>query len=415
MIRNNTDSAHERKPGLPRAGVPGNLQRVSLMATASPGSQKTRAIMGQRSVKLRVVGGFLLVFAGGEPASAATPAATPASCDPDGQLRYVCGPVNAEDVHRLGNTRWLITSGMDGPLGGGAPARGHVYLVDTAAKTWSDWFPGTNPVFRHDAATFKDCPGPLDTTRFSAHGLSVTERSAGRFRLYVTGHGAREAIEIFDVDARAAQPAISWIGCVVLPEKVSANSVAILPDGGFVTTKFMDRSLPQGEAFGQIMRGEINGQLYEWHPGGKVEAIPGTEMSGPNGIAVSPNGRTIFVAAFGSRELVRFDRGGGGAPSRQSVSLPITPDNVHWTAAGKLIAAGGNYAAPVAGAPPTATGWSVLEVDPQSLAFRRVAGADQNARMQGISAAFAVGNVIWVGTYSGDRIGYLPAMQPRQE
>jgi sugar lactone lactonase YvrE len=349
---------------------------------------------------------------------AATPAGAAASCDPDGTLRFVCGPVNAEDILRLGDTRWLVASGLDGPLNGGAPARGHLYLIDHQTKRFVDWFPGDNPAFRHDRTMFPGCPGPLDTASFSAHGLAVREHVPGRrYRIYVTSHGAREAIEVFEAEfqvraGRVPGPevAISWVGCVVLPDNVSANGVATLPDGGFITTQFMDRSLPLTEAFGQIRRGQVNGRLYEWHPDGKLEPIAGSEMSGPNGIAVSPDGNTIYVAAFGTRELVRFQRGAGGL-RRHAVSLPITPDNVHWTADGKLIVAGSNYTAPAAaGAPPPAgSGWSVLEVEPRTLAARRIAGAGQAARMQGISAAILVGDTVWVGTYSGNRVGYLPA------
>ena len=350
--------------------------------------------------------GFITVGSS-QVARAAAPAGAPAAgCEPDGPLNYVCGPVNAEDLVRLGNTRWLVTSGMDGPLNGGAAARGHLYLVDHERKTWSDWFPGTSPVFRQDTTLFKDCPGPVDPTRFSAHGLSVREQAAGRFRLYITAHGAREAIEVFDIDARGAQPSITWTGCVVLPEKVSANSVAILPDWGFVTTQFMDRSLPQQQAFGQVMSGQVNGQLFEWHPGQSVQPIAGTQMSGANGIVVSPDGQTLFVAAYGTHEVVRFQRG-AGALRKDVVKLDITPDNLHWSASGKVLAAGGNHAA--AGGPPGAAGWSVLEIDPQSLAVRRVTGGQRLTGMQGATAAIDVGPEIWIGTFSGNRIGYLLA------
>lgn len=329
-----------------------------------------------------------------------------ASCQPDGALQYVCGPVNAEDLIRIGNTRWLITSGMDGPLNGGAPARGHLYLVDSQARTWSDWFPGKALAARHDTALFGDCPGPVDPAAFSAHGLSLREQSAGRYRLYITAHGAREAIEVFDVDASGAVPTIAWAGCVVLPEKVSANSVAILPDWGFVTTQFMDRSLPQQQAFGQVMSGQVNGQLYEWHPGGSVEALPGTQLSGANGIIASVDGRTLFVAAYGTHEVVRFQRGASGAPRKDVVKLDITPDNLHWSAGGKVLAAGGNHAA---GGAPGAAGWSVVEIDPATLAVRKVAGGQRLTGMQGVTAAIDVGRQIWVGTFSGNRIGFVTA------
>lgn len=347
--------------------------------------------------------------------AAAPPASAPATCDPDGQLRYVCGPVNAEDVLQLGNTRWIIASGMDGPLNGGAPARGHLYLIDHQAKTAIDWFPGTNPVFNHDRSMFPECPGPLDVTSFSAHGLALRELQPGsHYRIYVTGHGAREAIEVFDVletvqvqGSRSPgftlpPPTVSWVGCVLLPEKVSANSVATLPDGGFITTQFMDRSLPVGEAMGQVRSGVVNGALWEWHPHGKVEKVAGTEMSGANGIVVSPDGRTIFVSAYGTHELVRFERTADGV-RRQVAKLPITPDNLHWKAGGKLVIAGPNY--PAAG--PGDASWSVLEVDPETLAAKKLAGGARPTGMLGVTAAIQVGDTIWLGTFNGNRVGYL--------
>ncbi len=381
--------------------------------------------MSHRQGRLTVAAGTLLVAAlasggawsaqaggpgpgPGTSASTSAPASagpSPGSCQPDGTLHYVCGPVNAEDLIRVGSTRWLIASGMDGPLNGGGPARGHLYLVDAQAKTWIDWFPGAARPAKQDTALFRDCPGPVDPAAFSAHGLALREQSAGHYRLYITAHGAREAIEVFDVDARGAQPTISWAGCVVLPENVSANSVAILPDWGFVTTQFMDRSLPQQQAFGQVMSGQVNGQLYEWHPGGKVEPIAGTELSGANGIVASADGRTLFVAAYGTHEVVRFQRGAG--PLRKDVvKLDITPDNLHWSASGKVLAAGGNHAA---GGPPGAAGWSVVEIDPATLAVRKVAGGQRLTGMQGATAAIDVDREIWIGTFNGNRIGYLPA------
>lgn len=341
-------------------------------------------------------------FGTGE-AAAATPAtAPPAGCEPDGALQFICGPKNAEDIVRLGASRWLITSGMDGGLTASQVANGRLYLVDHREKSWREAFPGSAPAFRHDRNLFGGCPGPLDTKNFSAHGLALREYQAGRHRLYVTGHGAREAIEVFDVDASGAMPAISWIGCVLLPEDVLANSVAILPDWGFVATKFLDRRLPQQESFAQVRQGQVNGALYEWHPGGLVKAIAGTELSAPNGIEVSPDGNTIFVAVFGSRELVRFRRGASSL-QKDSIRLGITPDNIRWSASGKLLTAGSDQAAPGAAA---ATGWSVIEIDPATLATRRIAGGASSRGMQAISVGTDVGDEIWVGTFSGDRIGY---------
>ncbi len=368
--------------------------------------------MIDRSLALIAVCGATLLLAAcakkeaaPEAAVVATEASVPAGCEPDGALSYLCGLVNAEDIIRLGDSPWLIASGMDGQISGTA-GTGHLYLIDHAARTWEEWFPAASPAFRHDTAMFGDCPGPLDLARFSAHGLSLQERSPGQYRLYMTSHGAREAIEIFDVDTTGSKPAIAWAGCVLLPANTFANSVAILKDGGFVTTKMMDPADPEG--FPGILSGKISGHVYEWHPGGQVQAVAGTDMSGPNGIALSPDDSQMFVAGIGSREIVRFDR--SSAPmGKQVVVLDIRPDNLRW-ANGKLYTAGGNYVAPAdCATPPCSTGWSVVEIDPQTLATRRVTGVDQNAKLHDASVGLPVGDEVWVGTYSGDRVGYLPA------
>jgi len=147
----------------------------------------------------------------------------------------------------------------------------------------------------------------------------------------------------------------------------------------------------------------ITGRLFEWHPGGQLQPLPGTEMSLPNGIDVSKDERYVFVAAIGSQEVVRFDR--RATPmTKRAVSVPIRPDNVHWATDGKLLTAGPNYVAPAAcSGAGCATGWSVLEVDPETLAFSRLGGADQTAAMQRVSSAMRVGNDIWVGS-NDDRV-----------
>lgn len=356
--------------------------------------------MGQGSRARAVLAVAALAVVSGA-AGGATPAA--AGCNADGELQYLCGPANAEDLVRLGETRWLIASGMDGPLMGGGPARGHLYLVDHQAKTFMDWFPAQASPARHDKATFGGCPGPVDTAAFSAHGLSLKAQSAGRYRLYVTAHGAREAVEVFDIDATGARPAVAWVGCVVLPDDVMANSVTMLPDGGFVVTKFLDRTQPEAQAFGAVQRRQLNGALYEWHPGGAVRVIPGTEMSGPNGILASADGRTLYVAAFGTGEVYKFERQ-GNTLGRQVVKVDIGADNLRWTPEGKILAAGSN----TCGTPPCTRGWKVLEIDPATLAFRTVAGQERITGMDGTSVGIRVGDDIWIGTYRGDRIGYLP-------
>jgi len=326
-------------------------------------------------------------------------------CQPSGELAYICGPQNAEDVLQIGDSDWLLTSGMDGSFER-TGATGHIYLVNHRQKTYEILFPGGSPAYKQDMKMFPECPGQLNPQKFSAHGLALRQQPEGRYRLYITSHGEREAIEVFDLDDTASKPSITWVGCVMLPDKVWSNSVVILPDGGFITTNFMDLTDPN--AFADVMQGKITGNVYEWHPGGKVRAIAGTELSGANGVALSQDNRWLYVNAFGSHEVVRFDRSANPV-AKETVAVPITPDNIRWGDDGMLYVVGGNVVAPQdCSTPPCMTGWSVFSIDPKNLVTKRVTGADQSAALQGASAAVPVGNEIWIGTYSGDRIGYIP-------
>ena len=64
---------------------------------------------------------------------------------------------------------------------------------------------------------------------------------------------------------------------------------------------------------------------------------------------------------------------------------------------------------------PCGSGWSVFEIDPESMTATRVAGVDAGTTMQGASSALKVGGQIWIGTYAGDRIGILPLPETPSE
>jgi len=348
-------------------------------------------------LKLLVLSSYIILVCGS--------AAIADDCSNSGELKYICGPKNAEDILPLGDSPWLITSGLNGQFSN-TNDTGHIYLVNRSEKTFEEFFPGEKLNFYHDKEMFNACPGPINRDKFSAHGLALQQRSSEQFRLYITSHGEREAIEVFDIDTKGSKPAISWAGCVLLPDKMLANSVAILSDGGFVTTKFFDPTVPN--SFNDISQGRITGGVYEWHPGGKMNAIHGTELSGANGIAVSPDNKWVYAAASGTREIVRYDRTEYPV-TVEKVQISIVPDNIRWGDDGMLYTAGSNYVPPEeCENPPCVTGWSVFSIDPETFKAKRVTGVDQTATLQNASSAIAIGDEIWVGTFSGDRIGYLP-------
>ncbi|MFZ8927573.1 MAG: hypothetical protein ACO2YY_00015 [Pseudohongiellaceae bacterium] len=308
-------------------------------------------------------------------------------CQSDPGISYICGLLNAEDLLSVGGTGMILTSGMSGD-----GVNGHLYLINPLDDSFEELVSSPNYSVNHDTGMFPNCPVPMDINNYSAHGLALNETEPNRFDLYITSHGGREAIEVFDLDLSEGIAELTWKGCVTLDANIMHNSVAILSDGGFVTTEFADEN-----GFEPIFAGEVNGGVKEWHPGGEAVVLEGTGLSGPNGIVVSDDERFMFVAAFGTREMVRFDRT-QDPMTREIISVPVTLDNVRWGEPGKLITAGGNA---------EGGGWSVVEVDAETLEVSVVGSFGAEVAMQGISSALLVNDEIWVGTYSGDRVGYF--------
>lgn len=262
------------------------------------------------------------------------------ACAAEGALAYLCGLEGPEDIVQVGDTEWLLASSVPGP--GRPVGAGRLYLVDSRARSVEILFPGPAPDIRPDTGLFPDCPGPLDLRAFALHGLSLRKRSSGVYRLYATSHGAREAVEAFELDARGPKPTVAWTGCVVLPADVVSNGVAALADGGFFVTQFFDPADPA--ALQSMFSGTVTGRVYEWHPGWReARPVSGTELAGPNGIEVSPDGRRLFVAAFGAHAVLRFD-GFVGPP--MIADLGVLPDNLRWSRDGRLTTVGDLLGAP---------------------------------------------------------------------
>jgi sugar lactone lactonase YvrE len=229
---------------------------------------------------------------------------------------------------------------------------------------------------------------------FTSHGLWLEPGGASPRRLFVVGHGGRESIEVFTIDTTTATPVLTWIGCVVAPDPIGLNSVRGLPDGGFIASHFLARGVSAAERQ-KLFSGEKNGELWEWHAASGWQKVPGSESSGANGLEMSDDGTTLYVAAWGSQSFFRLSRGRTPV-ERQEIPLGFRVDNLHFARDGSLLAAGQGQGVS-----------EVVKIDPKTLAVTKVLSRRDDPSFSGGTVAVEVGDRLWVGAYAGDRIALL--------
>ncbi len=345
--------------------------------------------------------------------SALTLAADSECASSDG-YRFICGPRNAEDMVIVPDTKWVIASSL-------APGAA-IYLIDSQTKKWTGLYPADQPRVQQDMEVFAACPGAPDPASFVTHGLNMRPGQKGHSTLYVVGHGGREAIEVYDVDANSERPVLTWKGCVMLPEGMSANSVASFNDGSLVTTV----PLFSGKTIGDAMAGEATGAIFKWSPGDAVfSLIEGTQLPYANGIEVSADGREIYVVSAGLFTVTVYSNSNPARQLRTTLPMAFVPDNLHMGSDGKLITAGMLADYPPCGSfrdqevfdlekiascprPFVAKAINPLLTESRDLARGPANGYFSNATM-----ALQVGDEVWIGTFAGDRIAYWPLQQNR--
>jgi hypothetical protein len=331
---------------------------------------------------------LVLAFVASLPLAAQPPPAPPPPpCTPGPNV--VCGQQAPEDLMALGS-QWVLAGAYAGT--------GGVALIRASDRTSHTAYPSASAVNRHDAKTYPDCPGPpgQNGAVFETHGVYVEPGNGPLHKVWVVGHGARESIEVFQVDTAPAMPAVTWLGCVIAPDPIGLNSVRGLPDGGFLTTNFLPRGGTR-EATQAMLDGARNGELWEWHTATGWQKVPGSEASGANGVELSDDGKTLYVAAWGSQSFFRLSRG-AATPTRDEIPLGFRIDNIHWAKDGTLWGVG-----------QATQSWKAVKIDPKTLAVREVLTQADTVEFNAGTAVVEVGNTLWAGSFRGNRIVIIPA------
>jgi hypothetical protein len=326
------------------------------------------------------------------------------NCEPSGDVEYVCGVTNPEDLVLVPGTPWIVSSGMAEGAG--------FYLVDSQAGTAT-----VLPFAAEHDPMFASCATAPTPQSLNTHGLNVRANGAGRAKLYVVGHGAREAIEVFDIDATGARPSLTWRGCVLMPNGLAANSVASFADGSIVATVLF---MPGTTFADAIVERKPTGAVFKWSPGDAAFTLmEGTQLPANNGIEVSADGREIYVASSGLQTIVAFSNSNPARQLRTTRPLPFTPDNVHMGPDGRLLTAGMANDVPECGGPPgpqhDIAKLSVcprptiaLAIDPETMRDTVIATTNADPKFSNATMVLPVDGQAWIGTFSGDKIARAP-------
>ena len=324
-------------------------------------------------------------------------------CAPAGGVQFICGTRDAEDLVQVPGTRWIIASGGSDETS--------FYLIDSVSRAWR-----ALPFSVRDGATSAQCAKAPEPATFQSHGLHVRATGRGRAMLHVVGHGAREAIEQFEVDSTGDVPALRWTGCMPLPAGMAGNSVVALADGAVLTTVLF---LP-GTTFAEAMTGKPTGVVLERRAGQSAfEVVKGTELPANNGIEASQDGREFYVVSSGLRTVVTYRRGNPATQLGTTRVLPFTPDNVHFGPDGRLYTAGMAVDVPACGGVPgpqhdlqqlaaCPRGSIAAAIDRRTLKDKIVLQTPALREFSNVTMVLPVGVQAWLGSFSGDRIAVGP-------
>lgn len=326
-------------------------------------------------------------------------------CEARGGVEPFCGFSNPEDLVYFAPTGNLIASQF-GSMDGTRP--GNLVSFPPDDPRPSVLYPAVDADAPLEGWGSAGCPGPPGTA-FSPHGLDIIERESGRHVLLVINHGEREAVEYFEVDTGAdGAVALSWRGCVMLPEPLFINDLVALADGGFWATHMYSRDAEKSSVLKAVF-GTDTGWVVEWRPQSGFYELPGTRAPMPNGIARCAEERHVYLNAYFADEVRRIDVGSGELLA--SVKVP-RPDNLTWTADGRLLVASHRsglrqIAECREGTAGTcAVAFSILVLDPEDLSAEILLERD-DLPTGAVSVALQVDDDIWLGTFAGDRVARM--------
>ena len=377
-----------------------------------------RAHFGRKAIAGSSIALFALLASGcaesatgqaGGPKDGTTSASPTDSVAEGWNERLVDAPSKPEDLIELPGTESLIVSGMSADPGNDAGGSGHLYLMGKSTFELTEIWPERKHAVELDKKLYGDCPAPPSLNVASPHGIGLEEQTDGTSRLYVVNHGGRESVEVFSLaPSPQGNVDVTWIGCELLPKGTFGNGVAPDPasDGFYVTNYFDPSDMMAG--FKTAFAGDETGYVLHSTPSQGWEKVRGSEMSAPNGIAVSEDGKSIFAAGWGSRDIRKFSVDEPDA-APQVLELGFMPDNLRWTASGTLLVTGQDidsfetFQGFRSGATAPKPGFQVMEIQPGDFTAKEIASGN-SAGFTNATTVIEVNGSLLIGSVDGNKI-----------
>lgn len=357
----------------------------------------------------RDAGGILLVGLLGGWLGCGEPAAI-VDCLPKNDLTPICRFHAPEDLAVVG--RWLVVSQMPSTKGPGSlvafhPATGTIRtLYPPTGDALGMLPPGSaeaaSTSASEEGASDGGCAAgsPPPAADFAPHGIDFMDTE-----LLVVNHGSREAIERFEIGADGTGLTLEWKSCTPLPADVGANDVVALADGDFAVTKMVER--PEWKGIAKLLLGMKTGALLRYSPATRAwQTIPNSEGQAPNGVEVGRDG-AFYIAEWSGHRIVRIAPDGSG---RETVALDFSPDNLSWSADGRLLVAGQRARAiDVPGCAAIEEGAcalpsAVVAIDPTNLKVYPIVDDDPATVVGAASIAVELEGNLWIGSFAGNRL-----------
>jgi hypothetical protein len=339
-----------------------------------------------------------LAVAGASSAQQGAPAPPLLACGEHPGMEVVCGVQAPEDLEVTPDGQFLLVSqyaSFRKPV-----ASSDLLLLDLKTRQ-----PRALMVTSKPLAGWGDsaCQAPV---ALAPHGTSLTRRRDGAWELFVVNHGGRESVEMYELQKAGASWTLAWHGCTSSTR--AFNDVAGLADGSFVGTHPTALNQP-GAPPADPFQGRPTGWVAKWTAAGGETEVPGTRLAYPNGVNASADGRYLYINAFGSKEVHKYDV--AAAKVVGVAKVDFMPDNLTWTPRRQLIAAGikgtrGNC--PAESATPCIQAFGLARIDPQTMRATPLFDSGTRAIISGVSVAIEAGADVYVGAFEGDRVVRLP-------